>query len=209
MDTILTMLTQGGIPTYMIAICVIFLVVIALERFVVLFSRMSFDTRDAVDKIKTYVLNKDYTQAIQVCDQKSSAPDLIIAKSALMDIESGREAMRSAIGSSLIELGGKTERRIPIIALIASIATLLGLLGTITGLIKTFAALANVDPAKKGEILGIGISEAMYSTAAGLTVGIAALVLHTFFLSRSNAIRTHAKNTGLKVINWVEKSERT
>ncbi|HVJ65918.1 MAG TPA: MotA/TolQ/ExbB proton channel family protein [Bdellovibrionota bacterium] len=209
MEAIQTALTNGGIPTYFIFLCGILLVLITIERFGVLYGTMSFDTSHAIQEIKECVLKREYAQALQICNQKETSPSLMVAKTALMDVESGREAMRSALGSSLIELSEKTEKRLPMLALIASVGTLLGLLGTITGLVKTFAAIANVDPAKKSEMLGVGISEAMYSTAAGLVVGIAALVIHTLFSSKANSIRSHARNVGLKVINWIEKSERS
>jgi biopolymer transport protein ExbB len=94
------------------------------------------------------------------------------------------------------------------LALIANVATLLGLFGTITGLIKTFNAIANADAAQKAQLLGIGISEAMYSTAAGLIVGIAAMVVHTICVSKSDSIVGKAQDVGYKVITWIEQSER-
>lgn len=208
MQVIQTLLSEGGFATYMIFLCGILMVVFSIDRFVVLYVQMSFDSRQAIEKIKTLVLEKNYGQAIQICQQKESAPDLEVAKTALIDVESGREAMRSALSSKLIELSERAEKRLSYLALIASIATLLGLLGTISGLIKTFAAMADVDPARKAQVLGMGISEAMYATAAGLVVGIFALVLHTIFSNKSISIRMKARNSGLKVINWIEKSER-
>jgi hypothetical protein len=88
------------------------------------------------------------------------------------------------------------------------VATLLGLLGTISGLIKTFASIANADPAEKAKMLGLGISEAMYATAAGLGVGITAMVVHTLCVSKGESIIGDAQDIGLKVITWIEQSER-
>jgi hypothetical protein len=54
------------------------------------------------------------------------------------------------------------------------------LLGTITGLIKSFAGAAGVDPSQKATLLSKGISEAMNCTAFGLTTGIIGLAAFAF-----------------------------
>ena len=95
------------------------------------------------------------------------------------------------------------------VALIAAVSTLLGLLGTISGLIKTFAALAKADASQKGELLGLGISEAMYATAAGLIVGIAAMVVHTLCVSKGDDIVGQTQSTAYNFMTWIEESERS
>jgi biopolymer transport protein ExbB/TolQ len=116
--------------------------------------------------------------------------------------------MKSALGAAVLEITHKCEARVAYLALIANVATLLGLLGTISGLIKTFASIANADPAEKAKLLGLGISEAMYATAAGLFVGITAMVVHTLCVSKGESIVGDAQDAGLKVITWIEQSER-
>ena len=129
-------------------------------------------------------------------------------KSGLLAVESGREAMRSSLGASIVEVTKDCEKRVPLIALIASVATLLGLLGTISGMIKTFNAIAVADPASKAELLGLGIAEAMTATAAGLLVGIAAMIVHTVCTVKIDEIIGAAQKTGYNLVTLVEKSER-
>ena len=76
------------------------------------------------------------------------------------------------------------------------------------GLISTFAAIANADPSNKARLLGLGISEAMYSTAAGVIVGIFAMVVHTMCTSQADNILGKTQNAALTVIKWVEQAER-
>ena len=209
MDFINILFEHGGIGTYLIFFSGIALIVIGAERLMNLFLRLSYQTDGAVDMIRSAILARKYTDAIQICNSKSKAPDLNVVKSALLAVENGREAMRSSLGAALLEVTHKCEARLQYIALIANVATLLGLFGTISGLIKTFAAIANADPAEKGRMLGLGISEAMYSTAAGLIVGIAAMVIHTICTAKSDSIVGHAQDVGYKVITWVEQSERS
>jgi biopolymer transport protein ExbB len=208
MNSIEDLMQHGGVGIALIVLSGIILVVIGLERLIVLNFKLSQRTEASIESIREHILAKKYTKALQVCNAKESAPDLSVIKAALLSVESGREAMRSALGAALLSVSHKAEQRLQYIALIANVATLLGLLGTITGLIKTFAAIANADPSEKARLLGIGISEAMYSTACGLVVGIGAMVLHTICTSKADSIVGHAQDVGYKVITWVEQSER-
>jgi biopolymer transport protein ExbB len=208
MNAIQTLTEHGGFAAYLIFGAGIALVVIGLERLIVLFGRMSFNVKGSVAKIRELILEKRYTDAIQVCDKQPNSPEMSVVKAGLMAVENGREAMKSALGSEVLNISHKCEVRVGYLALIANVATLLGLLGTISGLIKTFASIANADPAEKAKLLGLGISEAMYATAAGLVVGIAAMVVHSLCVSKGETILSEAQDVGLKVITWIEQSER-
>ncbi len=90
-----------------------------------------------------------------------------------------KEAMAEAVAAVSHDL----ERYLTSLGVIASIAPLLGLLGTVVGMIEVFSALM-VDGAGHSEALAGGISEALVTTAAGLTVAIPSLMLHRFLLRR-------------------------
>ena len=209
MEMIEVFLHNGGAGTYLILFSALVFVILGVERLTALFMRLSYNTDNAVNSIRSLILSRNYTEALQICNTKENAPDLNVVKAALLSVESGREAMRSALGGAVLEVTHQCEARLPYLALIANVATLLGLFGTITGLIKTFMAIGNADAADKARLLSLGISEAMHSTAAGLAVGIAAMIVHTICASRADAIVGHAQDVGFKVITWVEQSERT
>ena len=199
---------NGGFAAWLILLSALFLVAFGFERLFTLFVRMSFNVVGSMDSIRANILEKRYTEALQVCNIQPKAPELSVIKAGLTAMENGREAMKSSLGAAVLEITHKCETRIGYIALIANVATLLGLLGTISGLIKTFASIANASPAEKGVMLGNGISEAMYSTASGLLVGIMAMVVHTLCTSKVDDIVGSAQDAGLKLITWVEQSER-
>lgn len=208
MSSLEILLKEGGVTAWIILLAGIILVVVALERAYVLYFKYSLDVEQAIQKIQGFILKKSYMDAIQICNTVTDSPELNVAKSGLLAAEHGREAMRSALGGAVLEVTKKCERRVSLIALIAGVSTLLGLLGTISGLIKTFQALAEADPSKKGEILGLGISEAMYATAAGLVLGISAMVVHSLCVSKGEEIVNNAQDLGYKLVTWVEQSER-
>lgn len=208
MDGMGILLEHGGFAAWLILISMLFLLAFGTERLFTLFIRMSFNVSGSMESIRGNILEKRYTEALQICNKQPKAPELSVIKAGLTAMENGREAMKSSLGAAVLEITHKCETRVGYIALIANVATLLGLLGTISGLIKTFASIANADAAKKAQLLGLGISEAMYATATGLTVGILAMVVHTLCTSKADDIIGDAQDAGLKLVTWVEQSER-
>ena len=61
---------------------------------------------------------------------------------------------------------------------------LLGLLGTILGMITTFNLLGDTSPAERVQKLAPGIGQALYTTAAGLSVSIPFVMLHHYLIGR-------------------------
>lgn len=95
----------------------------------------------------------------------------------------GREAMREAMEDAAGAVVHDLERYLTALGTIAAISPLLGLLGTVIGMIRVFAALMR-DRAADVAALAAGISEALVTTAAGLTVAIPALMFHRYLLRR-------------------------
>jgi biopolymer transport protein ExbB len=84
-------------------------------------------------------------------------------------------------------LAGALSQQITYLADIGTIAPMLGLFGTILGMIKSFTVVASDIAASRPMLLAHGISEALVATAAGLLVGIPAMVAYSFFRGRVQA----------------------
>lgn len=207
-NLLMKFLDEGGFTAYLILGAAISLVVLSIDRMKYLYMTIKPVPEAEFGNLGQHVLKRQYTTALQMCNQANNMPEFEVVKAGLLAVESGREAMKSALGGAVVEVSKQCERRVQLIALIASVATLLGLLGTISGLIKTFAAIAAADPAKKAELLGAGISEAMTATAAGLVVGIAAMVIHTLCTSKTDEVVSQSKKAGYRLITLIEQSER-
>jgi biopolymer transport protein ExbB len=80
---------------------------------------------------------------------------------------------------------GRLERGLVVLATVANVAPLLGFLGTVTGMIKSFDALQEAGLSNPGLVAG-GISEALITTAAGLSVAIPVQIAYNYFMSRIN-----------------------
>lgn len=80
---------------------------------------------------------------------------------------------------------GLLSSRITYLADVGAIAPMVGLLGTVLGMIKSFLQISSGDVAGVRQMqLAEGVSEALITTAAGLMIGIPALVFYSFFRGR-------------------------
>lgn len=111
------------------------------------------------------------------------------------------EDVETAMEEALMEVMPRLEARTPFIATFANVATLLGLLGTVQGLIVAFAAIANADPAEKGNLLSSSISVAMNTTAFGLVVAIPLLLFYAFLQSRTGEVVESLEMASIKLLN--------
>jgi biopolymer transport protein ExbB len=91
---------------------------------------------------------------------------------------SDNAARESAVQAALIDQAPHLQSRLGAISVLAAIAPLLGLLGTVTGIIQTFGVIQRFGNANPGLMAG-GISEALITTAAGLTIAIPLLLGHS------------------------------
>lgn len=88
------------------------------------------------------------------------------------------------------------DRFLPALNFIAQVSPLLGLLGTVAGMIETFSVIAESGVGQP-ELMAGGISKALITTAAGLTVGIVTLFFH-HLISRQVDRVTHAMEVGTR-----------
>ena len=115
--------------------------------------------------------------ALNTC-QASNAPVTKIIAAGLRRAGGSEHDVQVGMDEEALRELPKLEKRTGYLAMLGNLATLAGLLGTITGLIKSFAGVAGVDPSMKATMLSKGISEAMNCTAFGLVTGIMGLAAY-------------------------------
>jgi biopolymer transport protein ExbB len=111
---------------------------------------------------------------------KSSSPLGCILAAGLINSHHGRKFMKETIEETGRKVIHDLERYLNALGTIAAVSPLLGLLGTVFGMIEIFASLmehGSGDPS----VLAGGISVALVTTAAGLTVAIPSLMFHRYF----------------------------
>lgn len=111
---------------------------------------------------------------------KMSSPLGAVLAAGLANSRHGRDIMRTSIEEVGRQIVHELEKFLNTLGTIASITPLLGLLGTVVGMIKVFTAIM-MHGVGDPTILAGGISEALITTAAGLSVAIPSLIFHRYF----------------------------
>ena len=187
----------------MIPIAIAFAISVAftLERFVRLFLQYNVNGPSFMFEVQKHILANDLDGAIRLCNGAGNAALPKVIKAGLQRASRDEQQIQNAIDASSLEQIPKLERRIPYLALIANIATLLGLLGTISGLIKSFSAVAQGDPAQRQALLSAGIAEAMNATAFGLITAIFTMIAHSILSNKAQKILEEIDEFGVKLLD--------
>lgn len=191
----------GGTWMIPIAISLALSLAFTFERFLRLFLQFNVDGPSFMFEVQKYILANDLDGAIRLCNGAGRAALPRVIKAGLQRASRDEQQIQNAIDAASLEMIPKLERRIPYLALIANIAVLLGLLGTISGLIKSFAAVALADPAQRQAILANGIAEAMNATAFGLVTAIFTMVAHSILTTKANKILEEIDEFGVKLLD--------
>jgi biopolymer transport protein ExbB len=133
--------------------------------------------------------------------RKTSALGTIIV-AGLSNAKHGRELMKEAIMESASQVLHQMERYLNGLGTVAAIAPLLGLLGTVIGMIKVFTEIM-IQGTGNANLLAGGISEALITTAAGLSVAIPALVMHRYFQSRIATLVLQMEQESIKLVDII------
>ncbi|MCX7099163.1 MAG: MotA/TolQ/ExbB proton channel family protein [Methylococcales bacterium] len=131
---------------------------------------------------------------------RMSSPLGTILSAGLANRHHGRDVMKECIEESAQRVVHDLERFLNTLGTIATIGPLLGLLGTVFGMIDIFSSLmqhGSGDPS----VLAGGISVALITTAAGLTVGIPSLIFHRYFERLVDEYVVEMESEALKLID--------
>jgi biopolymer transport protein ExbB len=196
----LELLLKGGVLMYPILFCSVLALAIFLER-VWFYARFVRGNRGLLDDLEPLLAGQRFDEAAIVC-QRVGNPLARVCIAALR--LAGRP--RIQIKAVVEETGGREvaplERYLGLLGTTATISPLLGLLGTVLGMIRAFNVLA-VQGTGTPATLGGGISEALITTAAGLSVAIPTLLLHKYLTSRVDRIALDLEEKALRVVDLI------
>ena len=128
-----------------------------------------------------HVLQQLSTDPRAAASALASHPSGAVVKAGL---DAPDDAVWDAMGAAAARVEVQIGQRVPYLAAVGNIATMLGLLGTVYGLIVAFQGLGDASTVERAARLSEGIATAMATTAFGLLVGIPALAAHAFLDAR-------------------------
>ena len=172
---------KGGPVAFVIVLVGIFAAIMILQK-VLEFARMGVDSEATVDAFLSKVASGKTAEAeMAVRTMKRSTRELFSV--GLRCADQPQTILEERLQAVLLEQRLHYERRLPLLAVIATASPLMGLLGTVVGMVKTFALITVFGTGNAGK-LSSGISEVLISTELGLAVAIPTLVAHGFLAQR-------------------------
>jgi len=144
--------------------------------------RLSLDEPSDIRLFLEYVYAGAWSKA-DVAVKTLKAPVCELFETGLRYCDSPKELLEEHLQSVLLRQRLHFERRLPLLAVIATAAPLMGLLGTVVGMVKTFALITVFGTGNAGK-LASGISEVLVATELGLIVAIPTLIAHGFLSQR-------------------------
>ena len=195
---------KGGIFMYPILLCSITALAIFIERLWNL-RRSQVVPLEFVQEVESFLRKGNIPEAVMRCQHNRSS----IARILLVAIKNYGKR-RETLKEYLEEIGRQEtallERFVEGLGTITGVSTLLGLLGTISGMIKMFSVVSTQTVVNPTTLAG-GISEALITTYAGLTVAIPALVMYKYLQSRTNALILEMEDHSIRLVELLKEKE--
>ena len=202
----LDLVTAGGWMMVLILLCSVVVLAICIERLYILNPRKIAPPHLLATVWKQ--LKAGEMDAARLKNLKQSSPLGRILAAGLANAYHGRDVMKESIQEAAAHVIHDLERYLNTLGTIAAVAPLLGLLGTVIGMIKVFAEIMAQGTGNASALAG-GISEALITTAAGLTVAIPALVMHRYFIGRIDGIVVELEQETIKLVDALHSEENT
>ncbi|MGY6629690.1 MAG: MotA/TolQ/ExbB proton channel family protein [Wenzhouxiangella sp.] len=201
----LEIMLAGGWLMVPIILCSIIAVAIVIERFLAL--RGSRVLPQAVPAQVKQWAQQNELDAKHIEQLRRSSPLGRVLAAALDNRERSRDIIKEAIEDTGRHVVHELERFLNTLGTIAGMTPLLGLLGTVVGMIKVFSAIMVHGVGDPNQLAG-GISEALITTAAGLTVAIPSYFFYRYFRGLVRAYVVQMEQQALVLMHAIETGQR-
>jgi len=199
---------SGGPLMYVILILSILGFTVVIDRFIYFFTKEKGNTEDIKFELEKAIRNNNKEEALELCDLYLNSSSIVL-KELINEIdfddnkidilaleEKGREVALSMLP--------RLEKNMWLLEVSANVTPLVGLLGTVSGMIIAFKDIAQVGTGNP-EVLAVGISQALITTAAGLTVAIPSVIFYNYFNKKIDNIINDIEKSSVELINLLRK----
>lgn len=181
-----------------IILCSIVAIAIVIERFWTLNSNR-ITPKYVLAQVWTWLKNNQLDSA-KLRELRLSSPLGQILAAGLLTSKYGRTAMVESIEQTAAQVVHDLERYLNTLGTIAAITPLLGLLGTVVGMIRVFSEIMLQGTGNANALAG-AISEALITTAAGLSVAIPTFMAHRFFARKVDSLVLSLEQESMKLVD--------
>lgn len=195
-------LSRGGILMIPLGICSVCAVAIVIERAFSL-RKKKVIRLDMVQQLKEMLSEKRVGDAVTLCRRYPSVLGRVLL-SAIVHHDRSRDEIKEIVEDAGRQEVPVLDRYLGVLGTIAAISPLLGLTGTVFGMIRTFIVISEKGVAHPSQLAG-GISEALITTAAGLVVGIPALIFYNYFTIKVDRLVLEIEKHSFRLIDTLKR----
>ncbi|HDL19398.1 MAG TPA: MotA/TolQ/ExbB proton channel family protein [Bacteroidetes bacterium] len=197
----------GWFFMWLLLFAAVFMIALAIERIYYIVIRSNINAPKFMVDIRKLVVARKYKDALALCNKVQDKALPYVVRAALSRTQSQGNVdfrtVQNAVDEGTLEIIPKLQERTGYLAMIANVATLLGLMGTIYGLILAFNSVSapGIDAAEKSRLLAAGISTAMNTTLVGLMVAVPAILVYNYVHNKTMRIIDEIDEHSVKLIN--------
>ena len=191
MTDIINLFLKGGLVMWPLLACSIIAITILVER-VRMYNAAKSDLDTLKAKVAELVPQGRWAELRDVCEADGGVAAELVETAAAQphDVDKQTQALQGAAGA----IAARLRAHLNYLETIVTLAPLLGLLGTVTGMIGSFSVLS-VSNGEPFAITG-GVGEALIATATGLCVAIIALIIHTYLVQCEDSLVSEMEEVG-------------
>ena len=192
---------------WVLLVMAVFMIAIAIERIYYIMVRSNVNAPKFMAEIRKLVKAGDYDNAVALCQsaKNKALPQVVLAGIKKVSEAETIEfrAIQNSVDEGTLEVIPKLQERTGYLAMIANVATLVGLMGTIYGLIAAFKSVSapGIDQTEKSRMLAAGISVAMNTTLTGLLIAVPSILVYTYIHNKTVKIIDEIDEHTVKLIN--------
>ncbi|MBN2145167.1 MAG: MotA/TolQ/ExbB proton channel family protein [Candidatus Aureabacteria bacterium] len=206
MNTFIELFIKGGPLMYPIVLCSIVSCAVFFER-LYHFKRASLNLDPFMKKLCELMRSRRWVEAITLCSD-SPGPVAAVLKNGIIKHDENRELIKESIENSITHEMPRLERNVQLLSISAHIAPLLGLLGTVLGMIECFRVIQTKAGIVNPTDLAGGISVALITTAAGLTVAIPSFLAYSFTVARIDIFSVQIERSSTEILELIEEIKK-
>lgn len=180
-------------------LCAILSVTFMIERFVSI-RRSVRDNDGLLNQVRTLLNQGKVDEAIRLCQSTPGAVPQLVA-SAIRNRHMDSDAIERAMEELAMRETPALYRNLWVLDTIITLAPLLGLLGTVTGMIRAFHVVASASGLNAPTAITGGVAEALIATATGLAIAIVTLVGYNWLTERIKEIIADMEARATQILN--------
>ncbi|MBC7526172.1 MAG: MotA/TolQ/ExbB proton channel family protein [Chthonomonadaceae bacterium] len=203
MSGIFQFIKGGGVMMYPLILCSVLMIALIIER-IISYRKAGVDGDTLLDGVKSVYdggSEKGIMQSRALCESMPGCVSRMFSRG-LKNAHRSADAIEMALEQEAANEIPLLDANLPVIKTIINIAPLLGLLGTIAGMISAFRIASEAGLSNPTAILG-GVSEALISTATGITLAAVGFVFYNYFTNQSRKITEDMEFYGAELVNFL------